>query len=144
METNRIRIRQVEHFNIIFLNKNLLWLGKKRMNMGCNLCMLRNVYFYLMFFSVIYCLLSPTLIFSCVEHLRNCHAKSSMNNKAILFYPNDLNLNLLLLILFNCWGRFILSVYFWKMYILKLKFLGLLFTGSLIRIVSGKLPFIHM
>ena len=67
-----------------------------------------------------------------IEHLWTCHAKFPMNNKAILFYPNGLNLNLLMIIL-NCWGRFLLSVSFSKRYMLKLKFIDLLFIGSLIR-----------
>ena len=50
--------------------------------------------------------------------------------KQYMFYLNGLNLYLPMLTL-NCWGRFLLSVFFWKRDILK--FLGMLFIGSLIR-----------
>jgi hypothetical protein len=53
--------------------------------------------------------------------------------KQYMFYLNGLNLYFLLLIL-NCWGRLLLSVSFWKRDVLKFKFLGLLFTGPLLRI----------
>jgi len=50
----------------------------------------------------------------------------------------------LLLPILNCRGRFLLSVSFWKRDIIKYKFLGLLFIGSLIKTFLWKChPFMY-
>ena len=113
---------------------------KKRLDMGCHLFCWERFSFISFGWGggkSVYCHPPWSLAVQCVEHLCICYATSPMNTKTTYVYLHGLNLYVLLSIL-NCWGRLLLSVSFWKRGVLKFKFLGLLFTGSLIRTFMWK------